>query len=249
MKIVVKNEKEIEKIRKAGAILTEAHNLIQKAIRVGVTTLELDAIAEKFLTESGAGLSCKGYKGFPSTICASTDDIVVHGIPSAVPLVEGQIIGIDFCCSFEGYHADMARTYGIGKVGRNRLRLIEAVQKAFESALTVVKPGNRVGDISAQIEAVAKEYGFSPVRAMVGHGIGRKMHEDPMIPNFGEAGKGPLLAAGNVLAIEPMFNAGEYDIKIDSDGWTCRTKDGSDSAHYENTVLVTESGYELLTGK
>jgi len=248
MKIAVRNEIEIAKIRKAGQILTEAHRLIAEAVRPEVTTKELDAIAERYLIENGAGLSCKGYKGFPSTICASIDDVVVHGFPLDIPLTEGQIIGIDFCCSYKGYHADMARTYAVGKVGRNRLKLIEAVKKAFEEAVTVVKPGARVGDISAKIEAVAKEYGFSPVRAMVGHGIGRKMHEDPMIPNFGEADKGPKIAAGNVLAIEPMFNAGEYDIKIDADGWTCRTKDGADSAHYENTVLVTEYGYELLTG-
>jgi len=248
MKIAVRKEFEIARIRKAGQILTEAHRLIAEAVRVGVATKELDAIAEKYLTENGAGLSCKGYKGFPSTICASVDDVVVHGFPSDVPLREGQIIGIDFCCSYEGYNADMARTYAVGKAGRNRLRLIEATRIAFEEALTVVKSGASVGDISAKIEAVAREYGFSPVRAMVGHGIGRKMHEDPMIPNFGESGKGPKIAAGNVLAIEPMFNAGEYDVKIDADGWTCRTKDGTDSAHYENTVLVTEHGYELLTG-
>ena len=248
MKIAVRSASEIGRIRKAGELLTRAHELIAAAIRPGVTTLELDALAEEFLLSNGAGLSCKGYKGYPGTICASADDIVVHGIPSAVPLVEGQIIGIDFCASYEGYHADMARTYTVGKVGRNRVRLIEAVRVAFERATGVIKSGIRVGDISAVIQATAEEYGFSPVRAMVGHGIGRKMHEEPTVPNFGAAGTGPKIVAGNVLAVEPMFNAGGFEVKFDGDGWTCRTADGGDSAHYENTLVVTESGFELLTG-
>jgi len=249
MGIAIRNAVEVDKIRKAGELLTRAHELIAEAIRPGVTTLELDAIAEEFLLANGAGLSCKGYKGFPKAICTSTDDIVVHGIPSAaVVLEEGQIIGIDFCASYMGYHADMARTYAVGKVGRNRLRLIEAVEKAFGEAVKVIKHGARVGDISAAIQAVAEEYGFSPVRAMVGHGIGRRMHEDPVIPNYGVAGRGQKILAGNVLAVEPMFNTGGHEVKYDGDGWTCRTKDGGDSAHYENTVVVTENGCELLTG-
>ena len=248
MKIAVRNESEIAKIRRAGELLTEAHRLIAEAVRPGVTTLELDAIAEEFLLKNGAGLSCKGYKGYPATICASVDDIVVHGIPSNVPLAEGQIIGIDFCASYQGYHADMARTHAVGRIGRNRLRLIEAVETAFERAMEIIRPGVRVGDISAAIQSVAEMYGLSPVRAMVGHGIGRKMHEDPVIPNYGTAGAGPRIAAGNVLAVEPMFNTGGFEVKFDSDGWTCRTADGGDSGHYENTIVVTESGYELLTG-
>jgi len=248
MGIAVRKPDEIAKIRRAGELLTEAHELIVRAIRPGVTTLELDAIAKECLLSRGAKCSCKGYKGYPNTICASVDDVVVHGIPNNIKLEQGQIVGIDFCASFDGYHADMARTYIVGKAGRNRIRLIDTAKAAFDRALEVVRAGARVGDISGAIQSVIEESGYSAVRAMTGHGIGRKMHEEPAIPNYGTVGTGARLCAGNVLAIEPMLNAGGFGVKFDADGWTCRTQDGSDSAHYENTVLVTETGYELLTG-
>jgi len=248
MAIFVKTPREIDVMRRAGAIVQETLELLKGVIRAGVTTKDLDRIAAEFLRSKGAAASFKGYNGYPASICVSVEDEVVHGVPSKRALADGQIVSIDVGAYIDGYHADAARTFIVGgSTDPMRTRLVKVTEESFFEACKVIKDGVRVGDISHAIQSHCEAHGYSVVRALVGHGIGRQMHEDPSVPNFGKAGRGIRLTAGMTVAVEPMVNMGEYEVTFDADGWTVRTKDGKPSAHYENTVLVTKTGYELLT--
>ena len=246
--ITIKNQKEIEKMREAGAITIEAIELVGKHIKPGVSTKELDKIAHDYIISRGAKPSFLGYQGFPGSICASIDDEVVHGIPKADRILEeGQIIGIDCGAIKNGYQGDAARTFAVGKISEEKQKLIKVTEECFWEAVKNLKDGSRLGDIGAAVQRHAEKHGYNVVRVMGGHGIGRKMHEDPYIPMYGTAGTGIKLKAGMTLAIEPMVNAGTWDLYLS--GWDAKTKDGRPSAHYENTVLITETGIEILTKK
>lgn len=246
--ITIKNQKEIEKMREAGSITIEAIELVGKHIKPGVSTKELDKIAHDYIISRGAKPSFLGYQGFPGSICASIDDEVVHGIPKADRILEeGQIIGIDCGAIKNGYQGDAARTFAVGKISEEKQKLIKVTEECFWEAVKNLKDGSRLGDIGAAVQRHAEKHGYNVVRVMGGHGIGRKMHEDPYIPMYGTAGTGIKLKAGMTLAIEPMVNAGTWDLYLS--GWDAKTKDGRPSAHYENTVLITETGIEILTKK
>ena len=246
--ITIKSEREIELLRVAGNIVYETHQYLKQYIKPGITTLELDRLAEEFIRSKDATPSFKGYEGFPGSICASINHQVVHGIPSKVKLRDGDIISIDIGACYKGYHGDSAWTYEVGKVSDEVHGLLINTEKALFAGLSEVKPGNRIGDISFAIESVAKSNGFGVVKELVGHGVGTSIHEDPDVPNFGEKGTGPRIKKGMVLAIEPMLNLGSPDIVMLDDNWTIETDDYSPSAHFEHTVVVTDDGYEILTG-
>lgn len=246
--ITIKSEREIELLRIAGNIVYETHQYLKQYIKPGITTIELDRLAEKFIREKDATPSFKGYEGFPGSICTSINQEVVHGIPGNVKLKDGDIISIDIGACYKGYHGDSAWTYEVGRVDENIHNLLVYTEKALFEGLKEVKPGNRIGDISFAIESVAKKYGLGVVKELVGHGVGTSIHEDPDIPNFGERGTGPRIKKGMVLAIEPMLNLGSPDIVLLEDNWTIETEDYSPSAHFEHTVVVTDDGYEILTG-
>ena len=244
--ITIKKEKEIELMRVAGSITAGALDEISKYIKPGISTLELDKIANKFIIDKGAKPAFLRYSGFPNSICASIDDVVVHGIPkSNIVLQEGQIIGIDVGAKYQGYCGDAARTFAVGKISEEKQKLINVTKECFFKAIKDLKAGSRLGDIGFEVERNAEKFGFKPVRTMGGHGIGKDMHEDPFVPMYGRAGTGIKLEAGMTLAIEPMINMGTYEIDIN--GWDVRTADGLPSAHYENTVLIKEDGVEILT--
>jgi len=248
MAIHIKSKSEIVKMRKAGELVARTHLLLEKHIKVGISTFELDQLAENFIRENGATPSFKGYHGYPGSICASINDAVVHGIPSKdIILEEGDIISVDIGAYLEGYHGDAARTHEVGTVGDGAKKLIEVTKQSFYEGLKFVKPGNYLHEISAAIQKYVEANGFSVVRDLVGHGIGTQLHEEPQIPNYKTVGRGPRLRAGMVLAIEPMVNMGNIEVSVLEDDWTIVTLDGSLSAHYENTVLVTDDGYDLLT--
>jgi len=248
MAITIKSQSEIVKMRKAGESVAKTHLLLEKNIKVGISTFELDQLAENFIRENAASPSFKGYQGYPGSICASINDEVVHGIPRKdIILEEGDIISIDIGACLDGYHGDAARTHMVGTVSDGAKKLIEVTKQSFYEGLKFVKPDNYLYEISAAIQKYVEANGFSIVRDLVGHGIGSEMHEDPQIPNYKPVGRGPRLRAGMVLAIEPMVNIGDYEVSVLEDDWTIVTLDGSLSAHYENTVLVTDDGYELLT--
>ncbi len=246
--ITIKSRTEIEKMRAAGKITGDALKEIEKHIRPGISTAELDKIAYDFITSKGATPSFLHYNGFPGSICASPNDWVVHGIPSKdVVLADGDIISIDMGACKDGYHGDAARTYAVGKISEEAQRLIDVTKQSFFEGIKKVVHGAKLGDVSATIQEYVEANGYSVVRDLVGHGIGKNLHEDPNVPNFGHKGKGVRLAAGMTLAIEPMVNAGEYDVCVLDDDWTVVTEDGTLSAHYENTILVTKDGCEILT--
>lgn len=246
--ITIKSKSEIEKMRVAGRITRDALNLVEKHIKPGISTLELDKIAYDFIRKQGAEPSFLHYNGFPASICASPNSWVVHGIPSKnVILKEGDIISIDMGACKNGYHGDAARTYPVGKISGEAQRLIDVTKQSFFEGIKYATHGAKLGDVSAAIQEYVEDNGYSVVRDLVGHGIGRNMHEDPNVPNFGHRGKGLRLAAGMTIAIEPMVNAGEYDVVVLDDDWTVETEDGSLSAHYENTVLITKGECEILT--
>lgn len=245
--ISIKSPREIELMRIAGRIVAETHELLRKAIRPGITTLELDAIAEEYIRKSGAKPAFKDYNGFPASICSSINEQVVHGIPGPTALKDGDIIGIDIGAVYDGYYGDAARTYGIGSIDKETERLLKVTEESFFKGIEYALPGNRLSDISHSIQKHVESNGFSVVRDFVGHGIGRSMHEDPQIPNYGLPHKGPRLAAGMALAIEPMVNQGRYAVKVREDGWTVVTVDGKPSAHYENTIVITNGKPEILT--
>ena len=245
--IIIKNDIEISLMRKAGKIVGETLLLLEKKVKPGITTAELDKIAEEFITKHGAKPSFKGLYGFPSSLCISVNEQVIHGIPSDYLLKEGDIISIDCGAFIGGFHGDAARTFPVGKISLEAEKLIKITKDSFFKGIEYAKIGNNLSDISHEIQSYVETAGFSVVRDYVGHGIGRKVHEDPNVPNYGKAGKGPKLVKGMVLAIEPMVNAGKHYVKTLKNGWTVVTKDSSLSAHYENTVAITPDGPEILT--
>ena len=253
--VTIKSKSEIEKMREAGRVAALAQKAVEEAIRPGISTWELDKIAEETMRKNGAIPAEKGYpsgvKGvpdFPGAICASVNDEVIHGIPSKrVILKEGDIISIDLVAYKDGFNGDCARTYIVGKTSKDREKLIEVTKQAFYEGIKYAKKGNRLGDISHAIGEYVEKNGFNVVKEFQGHGIGRQMHEDPGIPNYGKEGRGVRLEPGMTLAIEPMVMAGSDSILELDDGWTIITEDGADSAHYENTILITENEPEILT--
>ena len=245
--IIIKSQKEIEIMREAGKIVAETHELLKEAITPGISTLELDKIAEENIRKYNASPSFKGYGGFPGTICASINEQVVHGITGNQIVKEGDIISIDIGAYYKGYHADAAKTHGVGIISEENRKLIEVTKESFYEGIKFAKLGYRLSDISHSIQAHVEKHGFSVVRDLVGHGVGTELHEDPQVPNYGPPGKGPRLKEGMVIAIEPMINAGHYHVKTLSDGWTIVTIDGKNSAHYEHTIAITEDEPLILT--
>lgn len=245
--IICKSEAELELMREAGRIVAETHKLLAKAIQPGVTTKELDQIAEDFIRSQGATPSFKGYNGFPASICASVNEELVHGFPSERKLSDGDIISVDIGAQYRGYHGDSAWTYGVGTISETARKLLEVTEKSLYAGLSEAKPDERLYTISHAIQKTVEDEGFSIVREYVGHGIGTSLHEEPQIPNYGIAGRGPRLKPGMVLAIEPMVNVGERFVKTLSDNWTVVTVDGSLCAHFEHTIAITADGYEILT--
>lgn len=249
MLIKIKSDREIELLRKAGHIVYLTHQYLKPYIKEGITTKELDTLAEEFICSQGATPSFKGYNGFPGSICTSINNQVVHGIPGKTKLKKGDIISIDIGTCYKGYHGDSAWSYPVGEISDNKKYLLEHTEKSLYEGLKQVKPGNRIGDISHAIEEYANKYNLGVVKELVGHGVGSKLHEEPDVPNYGKAGTGPLLKEGMVIAIEPMLNLGSPDIYMLEDGWTIETDDYSPSAHFEHTVVVTKDGYKILTGE
>ena len=246
--ITIKSKSEIEKMRIAGKITGDALRLVEKHIKPGVSTLELDKIAYDFIKKQGATPSFLNYNGFPGSICASPNSWVVHGIPNKnIILKEGDIISIDMGACKDGYHGDAARTYAVGKISDEAQRLIDVTKQSFFEGIKYAVHGNKIGDVSAAVQEYVEKHGYSVVRDLVGHGIGRNLHEDPSVPNFGRYGKGVKLAQGMTIAVEPMVNQGAYDVVCLDDDWTVETEDGSLSAHYENTILITKGECEILT--
>ena len=245
--IIIKNNNELNYMRKSGRIVAETLLLIEEKIKPGITTAELDRIAEEFIIKQGAKPSFKGLYGFPSSLCISINEQVVHGIPGAYKLTEGDIVSVDCGAVFQGFHGDAARTFSVGNVSQEAQKLIEVTKNCFFEGIKFAHIGNRLTDISHAIQTYVEHSGFSVVRDFVGHGIGRNLHEDPEVPNFGMPGRGPKLREGMVLAIEPMVNVGDCKVLTLSDGWTVVTKDRKLSAHYENTVAILPDGPEILT--
>ncbi|MBR6773777.1 MAG: type I methionyl aminopeptidase [Clostridia bacterium] len=246
--IPIKSETDLVKIRRACKVTGDTLKMIEEHIKPGVTTAQLDEIIEKFIREQGCTPSFKNLYGFPASACISVDDVVVHGIPSDKPLEEGQIVSIDVGACYGGFHGDAARTFAVGQITREKQRLIDVTRQSFFEGIKHARAGRRLGDVSHAIQQHVESNGYAIVRAMTGHGIGRRVHEEPNIPNYGQAGCGVMLKSGYTLAIEPMVNAGEFKVLIDQgDKWTCRTVDGSPSAHYENTILVRDGEPEILT--
>lgn len=245
--IVLKTEREIEIMREAGKIVAKTHLELQRHIRPGITTKELDYIAEKFIQSQGAIPSFKGYNGFTGSICTSVNEELVHGIPGKRVLREGDIISIDIGAYYNGYHADSAWTYPVGEIDEESKRLLKVAEQSLYRGLEEAKPGARLTNISHAIQTYVEAEGFSIVREYVGHGIGQNLHEDPQVPHYGPPGKGPRLKPGMVLCIEPMVNAGSRYVKTLSDNWTVVTVDGKRCAHFEHTVAITETGYDILT--
>nr|WP_320026951.1 type I methionyl aminopeptidase [uncultured Acetobacterium sp.] len=246
--ITIKSQKEIDLMRHAGKIVAGAHALVGEMIKPGVTTQELDHAVELYIRNAGAIPTFKGYGGFPNSICASINEVVVHGIPEKRRLQDGDIISIDIGATYNGYVGDAAVTHGVGTISEEAEKLIRVTRESFYKGIAFAKDGYRLSDISNAIQSYVEENGFSVVRDYVGHGVGKKMHEDPPIPNYGPKGRGPRLRQGMTLAIEPMVNIGTYDVVTLKDGWTVVTTDGKLSSHYEHTILITGTGEpELLT--
>ena len=234
-------------MRHAGRILAGVLDALHAALRPGVSTGELDALAETMIRDAGAVPSFKGYRGYPASICASLNEEVVHGIPGTRRVRDGDVVSLDVGCIWDGWHADCARTFVVGTPPARAAALVDDTRRAMEAGIAAAIPGNRLGDIGAAIEGVARERGYGVVRQFVGHGIGTAMHEEPQVPNYGEAGRGLRIEAGMCFAVEPMFNLGSDAVEVLDDGWTVVTRDGALSAHFENTIAVTERGPELLT--
>ena len=245
--IIIKNNQEIDLMRSAGKIVAETLLLVEEKVRPGITTAELDRIAEEFITKHGARPSFKGLYGFPASLCISVNEQVVHGIPGGYVLKDGDIISVDCGAYINGFHGDAARTFGVGNISEEAEKLINVTRESFFRGIEYAKVGNRLTDISHEIQSYVEASGFSVVRDFVGHGIGRVVHEDPDVPNYGRPGRGPKLVEGMALAIEPMVNVGNYKVKTLNDDWTVVTSDGSLSAHYENTIVILPDGPEILT--
>ena len=248
--IVCRSALELERMREAGRLVGEVLAELAAAVAPGVSTAELDALAERRIARAGATPAFKGYHGYPATICASINDEVIHGIPSGRRILnEGDIISIDVGASLDGYFGDSAITLAVGQVSEGTATLLRVTEEALYKAIERARPGNRVSDIGHAVQLHVEAYGFSVVREFVGHGIGQRMHEEPQVPNYGEPGRGPRLAEGMVLAIEPMVNAGKAAVKVLGDGWTAVTRDASLSAHFEHTVAVTAGAPRILTSR
>ncbi len=245
--IALRTESELDRIRASGEILRDCFSMIEEMLRPGIKTEEIDRAAEDFIRSRGATPAFKGYQGFPATVCASVNEEVVHGIPGPRELKEGDIVGVDIGVLYKDYYSDASRTYAIGEVSEEAGRLLRVTREALDLAIDRARPGNHLSDISNVIQTHAESHGYSVVRALVGHGVGRRLHEEPQIPNFGPPGRGPILKPGMVFAIEPMINIGTYEVMVLRDRWTYVTVDGKLSAHFEDTVAVTESGPWIMT--
>ena len=242
-----RSREEIEQIRAAAQLVALTLREVGRTVRPGITTIELDRVAESFIRDHGGRPAFKGYRGFPNSICPSVNEEVVHGIPGARELRDGDIIGVDVGVEMNGFYGDAALTLGVGSVSAEAERLLKVTRESLMLGIAQARPGNRVGDISNAVQSHVEAQGYTVVRALVGHGIGREMHEEPAVPNFGPPGRGPRLMTGLVLAIEPMVNVGGPDVITRSDGWTVATKDGTLSAHFEHTVAVGPDGPEILS--
>lgn len=247
--ITIKSKREIELLKIAGNIVYQTHQYLKPYIKEGITTKELDKLAEGFIRSKDATPSFKGYEGFPSTLCTSINSEVVHGFPSDRKLKNGDIISIDIGACYKGYHGDSAWTYTVGEVDDKTRKLLEDTEKSLFVGLAQVKPGNRIGDIGYAIEQYAHKHNLGVVKELCGHGVGTSVHEDPEVPNYGIPNTGPRLKEGMVIAVEPMLTLGRPDIFIHDNNWTIDTQDGSLSAHFEHTVVVTKDGYQILTGE
>jgi len=245
--IVRKSAAEVARIAAAGRVLADCLDLLAGAVRPGVSTAELDRLAEPFIRERGGVPTFLGYRGFPASICASPNDMVVHGIPGTLTVAEGDLLSLDVGVTLDGYVADSAISLAIGTVDAEARRLMDVTRESLEAGLAECRTGRRLGDVSHAVQEVVEAAGFNVVRSLVGHGVGRTMHEDPQIPNFGDPGRGPRLEEGMVFAIEPMVNAGGHEVYVADDGWSIHTSDGSLSAHFEHTVAVTKAGPKVLT--
>lgn len=245
--IVKKTPEQIEKMAAAGAILVRTLNMIEGKIRAGVTTKQLDEAAEKFIRSQGATPAFKGYRGFPGSICASPNSMVVHGIPGPYKLERGDILSVDVGVVYDGWVADAARTFPVGSVSAVADKLLKTTEGSLMAAVPQCRAGNRLGDVSHAIQTYVEAEGLSIVRSLVGHGIGQEMHEDPQIPNYGPPGRGPLLEEGMVLAIEPMVTAGRHQVRMADDHWAIYSQDGSLAAHFEFTIAITAEGPRVLT--
>jgi methionyl aminopeptidase len=245
--IIRKSPDELERMARAGRIVADTLALVGEHARPGVTTGELDELAEEFIAGQGGYPTFKGYRGYPAATCISPNSMIVHGIPGPYELVDGDVLSVDVGVTLDGFVADSAYTFPIGEISDEAERLLEAGQAALAAGIEQCRPGNRLSDISHAVQHVTESAGFSVVRSLVGHGVGRSMHEDPQIPNYGQPGRGPVLAEGMTFAIEPMINAGVPDIVVHDDEWSISTADGSLSAHFEHTVAVTPTGPRILT--
>ena len=246
--ITLKSERELALMREAGHIVALAHKAVKEALRPGISTAELDKIAYDVITSNGATPSFLNYNGFPATICASVNEVVIHGIPSKNTILkDGDIISVDIGACYKGYHGDCAKTFFVGSVSEEKRQLVEVTTQSLYEGLKFARPGNRLSDISHAIEEYARKFGYSIVLDYTGHGVGHALHEDPAVPNYGAPGKGPILKKGMTLAIEPMINVGTHRVKVLKDNWTVVTQDKKPSAHYEHSIVITDDGYEILT--
>ncbi len=246
--ILLKSARELQHMRVAGRILAEVKERLKALVKAGVSTKEIDDDIEAFILSRGAKSAFKGYRGYPATVCTSINDEVVHGIPSSKrKLKEGDIIGLDLGCIVEGYYADCAISLPVGSVPARVQELLDVTRESLDKAIVQCRAGNRLGDISHAVQAHVESHGFAVVRTFVGHGIGKQLHEEPQVPNFGEAGRGPVLKAGMALAIEPMVTMGSWEVRVLEDRWTAVTADGSLAAHFEDTIAITDDGPEVLT--
>lgn len=245
--IILKSSEEIRRLRRAGKLVADAHALVAEMIRPGVTTAELDEAVEQLIRKAGGIPTFKGYQGFPASICTSVDDEVIHGIPGSRRLEEGQIVSVDIGVTLDGFVGDSAWTYPVGAIAPDVQRLLQTTEEALYRGIEAARPGNRISDIGHAIQTWVERRGFSVVRDFVGHGVGREMHEEPQVPNFGPPGRGPRIKPGMCLAIEPMVTMGKHHVRILDDQWTAVTEDGSLAAHFEHTIIVTPDGPEILT--
>lgn len=245
--MIVKSDKEREGMRAASRVVKAALDAAERFIKPGVTTLEIDAVVEETIRGMGAIPSSKGFQGYPNASCISVNDVVVHGIPTLRTVKDGDIVSVDITALLNGYQGDAARTFPVGNVSEQNLRLIAAAKAAFEAGMEYAKAGNRVGDVASAVQLYTELHGYGVVRALTGHGIGHEMHEPPEVPNFGKRGTGTPLKAGMCICVEPMITAGDWRVVFERDGWTVKTRDGSNAAHYENTVIITDGAPEILT--
>ena len=245
--ITIKSKSEIELMRKAGMLVSEMHKFIKPYIKEGITTMELDKLCDDFIVSHGGVPTCKGFEGFPCALCTSVNDMVVHGIPDNYKLKNGDIITIDVVIGYKGYQGDAAWTYAVGEISEDDKYLMEHTEKSLYEGIKMIKPGNRIGDVSFAVQKYAEDHNLGVVRELCGHGIGTDMHEDPEVPNFGLPNTGPRLKPGMCICVEPMLTFGHRDVYLLDDGWGVKTQDGKNAAHFEHTILVTDDGYEILT--